>query len=133
MESKEFNALVYSVVDNFLNDAKNGNAVLPNLQNTKEGQAAKNLLFEHKFITRRSNEITSIIDITHLGISVIEIGGIEKYLAKDVPDKIIKNLKEDKKLDLDIKNAELTNKYFWLPLVISIIALLLTIIQLIFK
>lgn len=121
-----FEDKVYVEVDNYLKSIQNKSGVLYNLKSSPEGVEALKILDRYELINRRANRDDSMIDITIKGNGIVTSGGIKIFLDNANEKQKEKEFRERQKFDIDFKNAQRINKYFWLPLAISILSLLAT-------
>ncbi|MDP2412910.1 hypothetical protein [Daejeonella sp.] len=132
IEYEKFKALAYSIIDEFLNDIKEKGGTLSNIGSTKEGQEAIRILDLYNLISYRSASKSSWIDITSNGLYVLEYGGIEKYINYLNKNQAIKDKIKDEKESIDFRNAKRIYKYFWVPIFLSILALIVSIGKIIY-
>ncbi|MDO9000030.1 MAG: hypothetical protein Q7W45_09715 [Bacteroidota bacterium] len=132
IEYEKFKALAYSIIDEFLNDIKEKGGTLSNIGSTKEGQEAIRILDLYNLISYRSASKSSWIDITSNGLYVLEYGVIEKYINYLNKNQAIKDKIKDEKESIDFRNAKRIYKYFWVPIFLSILALIVSIGKIIY-
>lgn len=121
-----FEENVHAKVDDFLNKSRSSSGSLYNLMSTPESREALKILRHYELINQRSTSDNSIVDITLEGVRVIEAGGISNYLKTKQAILDAKTKKDNDKYDVDFANAIRVNKYFWLPLIISLFSLAIT-------